>query len=444
MKDGSVLQDLNAEMAVLGALMLDNSAMSKVEEVNLLVDDFYKTTHKSIFGVITWLISKGKSADVVTVSAKLRESTLLEEVGGTYYLTELVESVPSAENVRYYAEIVKEKARLRKLKTLALEISEKAEHAIDSASIVDFALTEVLNINSTDAEKSILYGNFYESRVKLMRQRLDAETRYFPKTPWAGLNELLVHGFRPGIVLIAGRPGTGKTELKLNLEDHWLKDGIGIYDWSPEMGAARELDRLDLIHLPEIDSVDMYYAKVKKEYKKKLKERWKFYDSKDFWFDDVPDRSFEQIALNVRRIKQGGSNLRIVLIDMFSHLREISTSIRNRREVIESVITRMDIAAKEQEVCYVVLHHLGKQVERRQSTVPKMSDLLEATRFEGTADLILFCHRPAVYDANCGDDTTHVIIGKQREGGKHVGKVVRLRMIGDHKFVEDIESDGLI
>ena len=425
---------LDAEKAIIGSVLIDEDSL--IHSSSLEVTDFYSPDHQKIFKAILELFGQKTKIDPVTLSDKM--GTELTEMGGIGYITEFTETLPSSANIKAHVNIVKEKSRLRKLIQVSSRIlSNSYDQKTDSKKIITDNFTDFTEIVSDDTSK-ILHGNFVEHRTNLMKERSKKGVVYHPKTPWPTFNEMLLYGFRPGLVFIAGRPRMGKTEVKLNLISHWLKNGnIGVYDWSPEMGADREIDRLDMIEFPDIRSIDLYRAgEIDRETKKRLKERWKFYDNSSYWFDDRKNCSFSDISMQVDLLKKVNDNLKVVCIDMLRQLSDISNAGKYLRETYKRVIEDIFKKRHEQGICYVCIHHLNRE-DARKGKKPRIENMQETSDAEGIADMILFCHRPAVYDENETDKTTHLLIGKQRDWGRWDGKYVYLKLTGDHFFEED-------
>ena len=442
MTDRILPNSLDAEKAIIGSIIIDESSLIYSSSLDIL--DFYSQEHQKIFKAILELFNNREKIDLVTLADKIGKD--LVKMGGTGYLMEFSEELPSSANVKEYVNIVKEKSRLRKLIEVSSRILNNSyEQKIDSRQIITENFSDLTEAISDDGSK-ILYKNFTEHRTKLMKERSKKGVVYHPKTPWSGFNEMLLYGFSPGLVFIAGRPRMGKTEVKLNLIDHWLRNGCGVYDWSPEMGVDREIDRLDMIALPDVKSIELYRAsEINVETKRRLKERWKFYDSSNYWFDNRKNCSFSDISMQVDLLKKVNNNLKVVCIDMLRQLSDISRAGRYLRETYKMVIEEIFKKGHEQGVCYVCIHHLNRE-DARKGKQPRIENMQETSDAEGIADLILFCHRPFVYDSGETDLTTHLIMAKQRDWGKFDNRHISLSLEGDHKFIEvenDEPADGL-
>jgi replicative DNA helicase len=430
---------IEAEQSIIGSIILDGDVINRASKLNS--SDFYDPDHKIIWEACLSLFAERTTIDLVTLSDRLTSIGKLEEIGRSSYLIECSETVVSSANIKEHITIVKECSELRRIIKESTNTINKAYKRTEKSK--EIISNSVLKLTETcDTESKLITNTFLTMRNSLMKQRV-ANTHFYPKSPWDGLNKRLLFGFRPGLVVIGGRPGMGKTAVKLNLIHHWLENGVGIYDYSPEMGSEKELDILDILEIPGLTSTDFYKPdSLDNETKQKLKNRWKFYDKTDYWLDDSYSRSFEEIAFNVDLIRKTNPNLKIVCIDMFKYLKEIMIGGWNR-ETISNLVDRIFQTGKEQGVCYVVLHHLTKAVDKRRPPIPRQGDLLESSAFEGDADLILLCYRPMKYKKEGElDESTWLIIGKQRDQGKYDEQYINLVIESEYKFVEELELTG--
>jgi replicative DNA helicase len=413
-------QALEAEMAVLGAALLDREAISRALEL-LDQSAFYKQAHREIFRAVVDLYLRNEAVDLVTLSDALRRNGQLENIGGAEYLESLVESVPTSGNVEYHARIVLEKSTLRKLIESATEIvgrsfeeTERADEVLDKAEQLIFKISEERLKQTFIPIRSILKHSFE------MIEDLYASKRHVTGVP-SGFPDLdsKTSGFQTSdLVIVAGRPSMGKTAFSLNVAQHVAieeKMPVGIF--SLEMSKEQLVQRM-LCSEARVDSHRLRTGYLSDAEWPKLTTAAGLLSEAQIYIDDSPAISVLEMRAKARRLK-ADVDVGIIIVD---YLQLISgpPGIESRQQEISSISRSLKALAKEINVPVVALSQLSRAVEARGGRLqhrPVLSDLRESGAIEQDADVVLFVYRPEIYDdspENMG--IAEVIIGKQRNG----------------------------
>ncbi|TXL56564.1 replicative DNA helicase [Aeromicrobium terrae] len=412
-------QDLAAEQSVLGAMLLSKQAIDPASDV-LQGRDFYRPAHETIFDTIVDLASRGEPADAITVAAELQRQGELARVGGAPYLHTLVAGVPIASNADFYAEIVREKAILRRLIEVGQKIagygwSEQGE----IAEIVDRAHAEVLDVDGSSAgEDYRVIGELLPETI----QEIDAiQTRV---GELAGLEsgfpdlDRLTTGFRPGqMIVVAARPGVGKSTLGLDFcRAASIKQDVPSAIFSLEMTGAEIAMRLlsaeakvNIHHMrssggmsdADWSSVSRVMAKV---------------NSAPITIDDSPNMTMPEIRSKARRIKKQ-HGLGLLVID-YLQLMTSGKRVENRQVEVSEFSRQIKLLAKELEVPVVAISQLNRGSEQRTDKRPQLSDLRESGSIEQDADIVLLLNRPDMHDGGESErpGEADLILAKNRSG----------------------------
>jgi replicative DNA helicase len=421
-------QDLNAEVAVLGAMLQESGAASKAFEI---LEDwcFYKSDHQHIFQAMVNLFERNEPIDVLTVAAELQRRNLLDAVGGHYYLTELVARVPSAANVEYYARIVLEKAILRRLIGVASEITaeafegrEKVDDILDKAEQRIFSLSERRLRRGFEFINPILHKTF--DTIESYHHRRGTVTG----TP-TGFTELdeMTSGFqRSDLIIVAGRPSMGKTAFCLNIARNAAvehKIGVGIF--SLEM-ANYQLALRMLCSEARVNSHAVRTGKLPKEQFSKLAVAVGKLAEAPIYIDDSPALTVMEIRAKARRLV-AEKNVGLFIVDYLQLVRG-PRDAESRQIEISLISQSLKALAKELDVPVVALSQLSRAVEQRGGDRrPILSDLRESGAIEQDADVVLFIYRPEVYDRVEFEGISEIIIGKQRNGPTGTVKLMFLK-----------------
>ncbi len=419
-------QNIEAEQCVLGGVLLENEAISKVLET-LVPDDFYREPHRKICHSMIDLFEKNEPIDLITLTNALKGKNLLDEVGGGVYLSSLADSITTAANIEYYAKIVKEKAILRGLINTATEIVTRGyEDGGDVEDLLDQAEKNIFQISESKIKPS-----FYEIKNLLKESFKTIEKLYESKeivtgVP-SGFEELdkLTSGFQPSdLVVIAGRPSMGKTAFSLNIAQYAaIEKKIPSALFSLEMSKEQLVLRM-LCSEAKVDAHKLRGGFLGETDWPKLTRAAGILSEAPIFIDDTPALSVLEMRAKARRL-MAEHELGLVIVDYLQLMRGRGLSGRGRpssetREQEISEITRsLKALAKELNIPVIALSQLNRKVEERTDKRPHLADLRESGAIEQDADLITFIYRDEIYnraDDNPNKGIAEVIIGKQRNG----------------------------
>ncbi len=412
-------QATEAERAVLGGILLEPEASTRAIEV-VLPEAFYHPAHARIYRAMVALFVKHEPIDVMTLSEELRKSGDLESAGGIAFLTELVDSVPSAANIEHYAKIVLDKYILRQLISASSNIARecyRAEH--DAGTILDEAEQKIFRVSESRISqgfahiKDILKERFEEiQRVHESRESITGLS-----TGFIDLDKFTA-GFHPGdLVIIAGRPSMGKTSFALNIAQH-----VGLDEKRPAAIFRLEMSKELLVQRLLCSEAQVDAQKVRRGFTsakdiERLTNAAGLLSEAPLFIDDTPAITTLDIRARARRLKVE-RDISLIIVD---YLQLVRTSERseNRQQEISSISRSMKALAKELGVPVVALSQLSRAVEARGGDKrPVLSDLRESGAIEQDADLVLFLYRPEFYDPGDPEKEgkAELIIGKQRNG----------------------------
>ena len=410
-------QALEAEQAVLGSMLTSKEAVSKAMQW-VSAGQFYKDAHVRIFSCMVNLFEKGEPIDAVSVVDRLKKKKDLESVGGAYYITGLAESVPTTANVEYYAKIVLEKHTLRRLIQVSHEVSKEAfEDAQDVDDILDSAESAIFNIS----EKR-LRGGF--EHIDPILQNTFEELDKIATNPGivtgvpSGLMDLdaITSGFHSGeLIIVAGRPGMGKTALALTMGRNTAvmdKTGVGIF--SLEMANHQLAMRL-LCAEGRVDSHLVRTGKLPKSQWKNLSIAVGQLAEAPIYLDDTAAMSVLEVRAKARRLK-AEHDVGLLIVD-YIQLMTGPKGAESRQQEISQISRSLKALAKEIEVPVIGLSQLSRAVESRSDRRPQLSDLRESGAIEQDADVVIFLYRPWVYSQEEDDrGKATIIVAKQRNG----------------------------
>jgi len=411
-------ESVEGEGAVLGSMILDPVCIGQIVQT-LGAEEFYRPEHQIIFECLVSLYDKNSKIDLVLLRDELKRRNKLQAVGGVNYLVEIVESVPSAANVEYYAEIVREKAMLRQLAQASREILEDAcseqgdvAEKLDAAEKKIFAVTEKKITGSALPMKSLISEVFenIESRKGLHITGLP--TGYYE------LDEQLCGLQKGEMIIVAGRPSMGKTSFALNIAEHIGADNnIPVVIFSLEMSKQQLVERF-LCSRGHLDSQLVRKGMLDTEQLQSLTAVGSELFEKPIFVDDTPGLTPLVIRAKCRRLK-AQHDIQCVLID-YLQLMSLGGRVESRQQEISTISRYLKALARELEVPVVVLSQLNRSPEGREGHRPRMSDLRESGSIEQDADVIMLLHREDYYRRGDPDhvdtNTADVIIAKQRNG----------------------------
>jgi replicative DNA helicase len=428
-------QNIEAEQAVLGAIFLDSSALTLASEV-LVPEDFYRASHQKIFTAMLKVADKGEPVDLVTVTAELADSKMLEEVGGVSYLSELADSVPTAANVEYYARIVEEKSILRRLIRTATSIAQEGytrEDEVDAllneAEKKIMEVSQRKNAGAFQNIKDILVQTY--DNIEMLHNR-KGEVTGIP-TGFIELDRMTAGFQRSDLIIVAARPSVGKTAFALNIAQNVAtKTNENVAIFSLEMSAQQLVMRM-LCAEGNINAQNLRTGKLTPEDWGKLTMAMGSLSNAGIYIDDTPGIRISEIRAKCRRLKQE-SGLGMVLIDYLQLIQGSGRNRENRQQEVSEISRSLKALARELEVPVIALSQLSRSVEQRQDKRPMMSDIRESGSIEQDADIVAFLYRDDYYDKESENkNIIEIIIAKQRNGP--VG-TVQLAFIKEYnKFV---------
>jgi replicative DNA helicase len=414
---------IEAESSVLGGLLLDNSAWDRVGD--LLVDnDFYRHEHKLIYAAIGALINASKPADVITVNEQLQNQGKAEEMGGLGYLNSLAQYVPSASNIRRYAEIVRERSILRKLVSASDEIATNAFNpqgkAIDR--ILDEAEQKIFNIGEEGSRMKQGFQSMDTLVVELLDrvQEMADNPNDITGVP-TGFYDLdrMTSGLQPGdMVVLAARPSMGKTAFAINIAEHVaLNEGLPVAVFSMEMGASQLAVRV-VGSIGRIDQGHLRTGKLSDDEWPRLTEAIEKLRTVSLHIDETPGLTPSELRANARRLARQCGKLGLIVVDYLQLMSGSGGSGGDNRATELGEISRgLKMLAKELQCPVIALSQLNRSVEQRTDKRPMMSDLRESGAIEQDADIIMFIYRDDYYNKDSKDPgVAEIIIGKQRNG----------------------------
>ncbi|KPU88903.1 replicative DNA helicase [Variovorax paradoxus] len=424
---------IEAESSVLGGLLLDNTAWDRMGD--LLVDgDFYRHEHKLIFAAIGGLINGSKPADVITVYEQLQTLGKADESGGLVYLNSLAQYVPSASNIRRYAEIVRERSILRKLVSASDEIATNAFNPQGKTvdKILDEAEQKIFNIG----EEGTRMKQGFQSMDSLVVELLDRVTEMADNPNditgvRTGFYEFdkMTSGLQPGdMIVLAARPSMGKTSLAINIAEHVaLNEGLPVAVFSMEMGASQLAVRI-VGSIGRIDQGHLRTGKLTDEEWPRLTEAIEKLRTVSLHIDETPGLSTSELRANARRLARQYGRLGLIVVD---YLQLMSTSMsgdENRATAVGEISRGLKMLAKELKCPVIALSQLSRGVESRTDKRPMMSDLRESGAIEQDADIIMFIYRDDYYNKESKEPgVAEVIISKHRNGPTGTVKLAFLK-----------------
>jgi replicative DNA helicase len=421
--------DIEMEMSLLGCLLHDNQVLGDALE---FVDktSFYTTAHQVIFEVMTGLFDERKAFDLLLLREELKKKGLLERAGGAEYLGSLFISVASAANAAQYAKVIKDKATLRNLidtcnnvLTQASQVSANPDELLDRAeqSVFDVARkrTSAKSMKISDILRDTI-DHIYESRSR--EGRITGLS-----TGFLDLDDLIT-GFHPGqLVIVAGRPGMGKTSLALRMLEHIaIEQKKPAVLFSLEM-AGEEITRNMLCSYARVSAHALRTGKISEADINKLLLAAGSFDEAPIWIDDSSGLAPLEIKARSRRLK-ASDNIQAIFVD-YMQLMEVKGRNPESRQVEVAMISRaLKGLAKELEVPVIAVSQLSREVEKRESHRPQMADLRESGAIEQDADVIVMLYRDEVYNRTPQNEgICDVIVTKQRNGPTGTVKLAFLK-----------------
>lgn len=448
MKEGAPVQKLplpprslpqapDAELSLLGALLIDSDVLNKILEI-LQPGDFYKPAHQKIYGAVLTLFQKGEPFDVISLSNQLQTRGELEDIGGTPYLAKLAASVASSANVLHYAKIIREKSMLRHTIHVATDIIEQGYNGCEDVELfLDGAEKNLFEISERNIRQSFSpVREIVKESFRLIEQLYENKTSVTGMpTGFKRLNELTAGFQASDLVIIAGRPSMGKTAFALNVALNAAKEtGQAVAVFSLEMSKEQLVQRM-LCSEARVDSSKLRGGYLRETDWPKLTKAASTLSESPLFIDDTPAISILEMRAKTRRLKKE-QKLGMVVVDYLQLMRSDNSESRERE--VSDISRSLKALAKELKVPVVALSQLNRGVESRNEKRPQLADLRESGSIEQDADVIAFIYREEVYNRDTPEQgTAEIIIGKQRNGP--IG-TVKLKFFSEYTRFEELEE----
>ena len=443
--------DLEAEQAVLSGILYNNKVFHEISDISLHKEDFYKEAHQRIFAAIENIIGKGEPADVITVTAFLRSAGEIEKSGGRSYLAQISDISYSSSNVPHYAKIIKEKAILRKFVEVSVHLVNQAysgvgeqESFLDEAEKEIFAITNERQTHNFNMLQDILLQNFDE---------IEENSRNVGSI--AGLSsgfkslDKKTNGWKPGqLIVVAARPGMGKTSFLLNLGINACltkEKKCTVAFFSFEM-SKEEIGMRILAMQSKVDSNLLRKGQASARDWQHLQRGAGTLSECPFLVDDTPALNVLEVKSRCRHIQsryREQGPLGLVIIDYLQLMRGTRQSHNqnmNREQEISEISRGLKALAKELKIPVIAASQLNRSIEQRNDKRPFLSDLRESGAIEQDADMVLFIHRENMYNREEAEDAgeAEIIIGKQRSGPTGA---INLSWVGRYTSFEDLSQE---
>jgi len=430
-------QNLEAEASILGGVLLENDAINTVIE-SVKPDDLYRESHRKIFRAMVELWDRNEPVDLITLSDHLKSKGELEDVGGSAYLAELASQVPTAANIGHYARIVREKAILRHLIRTSTDIASRGlEERGDVDTFLDDAERAIFDISEQRINASFVWVG--DLMTDTMKRLAELSRRKGMVTGVAtGYHDLdqLTAGFQPSdLLIVAGRPGMGKTAFALNVAVNAAFQEIGVAIFSLEMAKEQLVLRM-LCSEARVDHSRLRTGYLNDDESSSLVSATSRLAKAPIYIDDTAALTVLEVRAKTRRLLRDRTrNIGLVVIDYLQLMRGYRDS-PNREQEISEISRSLKALAKELNVPVVALSQLNRRVEERGDKRPVMADLRESGAIEQDADVIMFVYREDAYEKDVTKHTNvaQILVEKQRNGPTGP---VRLTFLKEYTRFED-------
>jgi len=422
--------NLEAEESLLGAMLLSRDAITAAVEAHVETSDFYKPAHGHIYEAIQSLHGQGEPSDPVTVAEELRRADLLDNIGGRVALLQIQANTPASANAGHYARIVNELALLRRLIGVAGDIAEMGyDETDDVTETLDRAEALVFEVAERRVSDSMV-----GIRDALQDTLDDLESRYGDDSELIGMPtgfdeiDKKLHGLqRSNLVILAARPGMGKTSLALGLAKNVaMGTGKPVVFFSMEMGALELTKRL-LSMEAGVDATKLWTANLSEPDWGKISHAVGRLAEAQLHIDDNPHCTVMEMRAKARRLRARHGDLGLVIVDYIQLMTPSSTGRRseNRQVEVSEISRGLKILARELECPVIALSQLNRQLEYRQDKRPMLADLRESGSIEQDADVVAFIYRDEVYNPESDDRAlAEIIIAKHRNGPTGTARLV--------------------
>ncbi len=386
-------QDLEAEESVLGALMLDPASIIKIADI-VTSSDFYKPQHQKIFEAALELYEKREPIDILTLSSKLKEKNLLEEIGGHSYLANLINKVPTATHIAQYAKIVKEKRTLRDLITAAFEI---AQESFDSESDIEDLLDNVeqkifgISQKSYSHQFVLLKDELIQAFERIEKLHKGERTLRGIPSGFENLDNYLSGFQRSDLIILGARPSFGKTALALDIARGAAIKGNTVGIFSLEMSREQVVDRL-IASQAKVPLWKLRTGRLSDEIEfEMIQEALDQLSRAPLFIDDTPSPNIMQMRTMARRL-QAEHNLNLLIVD-YLQLIQPRTQFESMVQQVTEISHSLKALARELAIPILAVSQLSRAVDQRETKIPRLSDLRESGSLEQDADVVLFIYR---------------------------------------------------
>lgn len=422
MAERKIPYSLDSEKAVLGSAFLSKSALQKICD-ELSEDSFYNDANAKIFGVLKELNNESIPIDIAIVTNRLSDKKILTQVGNVEYLSEIIDSVPSAANVDYYISILKEKMVGRKIIDTATEIATDAYVSEDSIyDVLEEAEMKILRIGNMRKMTEFQSISDVAYREQANLEKLSERGSDITGVPTGFIEfDKLTAGLQPSqLVIIAARPAMGKTAFVLNIATHAaMHSDKSVAIFNLEMSAEQLANRV-LQSVGQINGARMRNGKLEHNDWKRLSEAISKLSNVNLLIDDTPGITIGEIRSKCRRLKNSPKGLSLVIIDYLQLITGPASTAGNRQQEVSEISRSLKTMAIELGVPVIAASQLSRAVESREDKRPIMSDLRESGSIEQDADIVSFLYRDDYYNKEARrDDNASIsefIIGKNRSG----------------------------
>jgi replicative DNA helicase len=415
---------LEAEVSVLGGMLIDRDAVSRVVEV---VNDsmFYREANRRLFRAMVRLFERSDAVDVITLNEELKKTDELESVGGSAYLAELLDAVPTAANIEYHARIVREKALLRRLIDAAQDIVrgvyEQGERAVEE--VLDEAEQRVFQVAQSHSRegfvwiKEIMWPTF--EHIERLQESGGGVTGV--PTGFADLDRMTTGLQNGDLIIVAARPSMGKTSWVMNVaQTAAISHGVPVAIFSLEMSKEQLVQRL-LCAEGRVDAQKLRRGRLSSEEYQRLGAAAGHLNTAPIWIDDSPGATVLEMRAKARRLKSDQPDLGLLIID-YMQLMSGGKRTESRVQEVSEISRGLKALARELEIPVIALSQLSRGPEQRTDKRPMLSDLRDSGSIEQDADLVMFLYRPEYYfgpvdqDGNSIEGKSELIVSKQRNG----------------------------
>ncbi|GJL69652.1 MAG: replicative DNA helicase [Nitrospirales bacterium] len=410
-------QNLEAEQSVLGAILLDNAALNRAMEI-LSEDDFYRTGNRIVYRGMVALSERNEPVDQITLTAYLRGTGELDQIGGASYIAEIVQVVPSAANIRYHSKIVRDKSLLRGLVQTATEVAMRGyEGTTQTDELLEFAEREIFRL----AQGHL--GGAFAPLSSILQESIEIVDRLYSRkeritgvpTGFTDLDNLLA-GLQPSdLIIVAGRPSMGKTSLALGMAEYSaLKANAVVGIFSMEMSKAQLVLRM-ISSQAMLDSHAVRTGQLAQSDWLKLTAAASRLEQAKVFIDDSGNLTVQQMRGKARRLK-AEYGLSLLIVD-YLQLMEGRGNSESRQQEISDISRALKGLAKELNIPVIALSQLSRAVENRTDKRPMLADLRESGAIEQDADVVMFIYRDEVYNPDSDDKgIANILVRKHRNG----------------------------